>query len=123
MQANTILQATAAAFGLAVEDITGRSRRRAIVWARQAAAWLLRSYMPGATLVDVGQWLGGRDHTTVMYYLDEIPGRLVDRPFALALAAARAEIEASLQPARRPDLSFDLVAVTLDQQGGVVCQN
>jgi chromosomal replication initiation ATPase DnaA len=53
--------------GVAVEEIEGPSRTRRLVDARQLVARALR--VRGATLRDIGEVLGGRDHSTVVNLL------------------------------------------------------
>jgi chromosomal replication initiator protein len=75
-----ILQETAQAFGLRVTDLTGKARYAHIVWARQAAAWVLRQRVPGISIATVGSVLGGRDHTTIMHALNCVPARRASEP-------------------------------------------
>jgi chromosomal replication initiator protein len=70
-----LLDQTAQAFGLPVRALTGRNRSGRVVWARHAAAWVLHRRVPGISLADIGNSLGGRDHTTIMYALDQVPTR------------------------------------------------
>ncbi|HVF04443.1 MAG TPA: chromosomal replication initiator protein DnaA [Frankiaceae bacterium] len=64
--AATIMAATAAYFGLSMEDLCGSSRSRVLVNARQIAMYLCRE-MTDLSLPKIGQAFGGRDHTTVMH--------------------------------------------------------
>jgi chromosomal replication initiator protein len=66
-----VLEAVASHFGAQLGDMRGRSRAKAIVLPRQIAMYLLREET-GASLVDIGQSLGGRDHTTVMHGIEKI---------------------------------------------------
>ncbi|MBC7237394.1 MAG: hypothetical protein H5T69_16255, partial [Chloroflexi bacterium] len=53
------------------DDITGRRRTRDIAMARQVVMYLARELTP-MSLPQIGQALGGRDHTTVMHGCDKI---------------------------------------------------
>ena len=58
--------------GVSVADITGDSRLRLIVHARQEVAWRVYSarHPSGArrfSMPQIGAWLGGRDHTTILH--------------------------------------------------------
>jgi chromosomal replication initiator protein len=64
--AATIMAQTADYFGLSLEDLTGTSRSRVLVTARQIAMYLCRE-MTDLSLPKIGQAFGGRDHTTVMH--------------------------------------------------------
>ncbi|HEX8919680.1 MAG TPA: chromosomal replication initiator protein DnaA [Chloroflexota bacterium] len=57
--------------GLSMDDMTGKSRDKSIVVPRQIAMYLVREET-SASLEQIGQLLGGRDHTTVMHGWDKI---------------------------------------------------
>ena len=59
--------------------IVGKSREKDIAEARQIAAYLCRNIL-GSTLVNIGMYLGGRDHTTIMYAYKNIVKRLREEP-------------------------------------------
>ena len=61
-----IMTATAAYFGVTVDDLCGSSRSRVLVTARQIAMYLCRE-LTDLSLPKIGQAFGGRDHTTVMH--------------------------------------------------------
>lgn len=64
--AEQVLAAVAEFYHVDIADLTGRSRNKEIVVPRQMAMFLLREET-GASLPHIGDTLGGRDHTTVMY--------------------------------------------------------
>jgi chromosomal replication initiator protein len=64
--AEDIIEAVARYFGMATAALKGASRERAVAWARQIAMYLLREET-SASLFQIGQQLGGRDHTTVLH--------------------------------------------------------
>lgn len=70
-----ILQAVADFYGLSVDALTGTSRLQEIVRPRQVACYLLRQEA-GVSLTQIGQWLGGRDHTTVLHACERIAASL-----------------------------------------------
>jgi chromosomal replication initiator protein len=49
----------------------GRDRTRGVALPRQVAMYLLRE-VANVSLPQIGQALGGRDHTTVMYACDKV---------------------------------------------------
>jgi len=57
---------TARLFSLKLADLRSPSRRRAVVAARGVAIYLARN-LTTETLAEIGQYFGGRDHTTVSY--------------------------------------------------------
>ncbi len=64
--AKQILEATAEAFDLSVEEICGPSRRRPLVAARQMAMYLFRE-LTDYSFPAIAREFGDRDHTTVMH--------------------------------------------------------
>lgn len=61
-----VVAVVAGYYHLDVADLTGRSRSKEVVVPRQMAMYILREET-GASLPQIGDLLGGRDHTTVMY--------------------------------------------------------
>jgi chromosomal replication initiator protein len=61
-----IVELVARHFGVAPEGLRGKGRDHTTAWARQVAMYLLREETP-ASLAQIGQDLGGRDHTTIMH--------------------------------------------------------
>ena len=61
-----IMGQTASYFGLSLDDLSGSSRSRVLVTARQIAMYLCRE-LTDLSLPKIGQQFGGRDHTTVMH--------------------------------------------------------
>jgi len=66
-----ILEAVAESEGVKVEDLIGQNRSAKIALPRQFAMYILREYNE-ISLPQVGELLGGRDHTTVMYATKKI---------------------------------------------------
>lgn len=61
-----ILRVVARHYTVSVEALRGKARDHTVAWPRQVAMYLLREETP-ASLCQIGQHLGGRDHTTVMH--------------------------------------------------------
>jgi chromosomal replication initiation ATPase DnaA len=57
---------TARLYGLTVENIRGRDRDRYTCLARDHAAWTM-AQQPHLSLVQIGRWLGGRDHSSIIH--------------------------------------------------------
>jgi chromosomal replication initiator protein len=70
-----IIHTVAEQFGVAEERLLGRQRVREVALPRQVAMYLIREET-SASLPQIGEALGGRDHTTVMYGYDKISDRL-----------------------------------------------
>jgi chromosomal replication initiator protein len=59
-------------YGLSLSQLTGRNRTQPVARARQMAMYLIRQEL-GSSLPQIGEALGGRDHSTVKYGCDKIP--------------------------------------------------
>jgi chromosomal replication initiator protein len=66
-----IVNQVAGAFGVSVQNLTGPDRRQEIVLPRQIAMFLLREEA-NWSLPKIGETMGGRDHTTVMYACQKV---------------------------------------------------
>jgi chromosomal replication initiator protein len=71
LETNQVLRAVAEVFGLSPEDLLGRSRSRDVALPRQVAMYLIREEV-NASLPQIGEAMGGRDHTTVMYACEKV---------------------------------------------------
>lgn len=60
--------------GVSLEEITSKSRRFDIVMARCMICYFTRKYTK-MTLAEIGASLGGRDHSTVIYQIEQYPLR------------------------------------------------
>jgi hypothetical protein len=70
--------------GISVEKMQSKSRKREIVTARKGAIWLSRKYTTH-TLKDIGDFYGGRDHSTIIHsctFVDDYRGFVFDNTFA-----------------------------------------
>ncbi|HEX9334135.1 MAG TPA: chromosomal replication initiator protein DnaA [Anaerolineales bacterium] len=68
-----IIELVAKEWQTTVEALLGRDRSQKIAQPRQVAMYLLRKETD-ASLPQIGEVLGGRDHTTVMYAIQKIAG-------------------------------------------------
>ncbi len=73
-----IMARVARAYGLETDDLRSRSRRRRIVRPRQFAMYICRRSTE-ASLKDIGRAFN-RDHTSVMYAIDVVERRALERP-------------------------------------------
>ncbi len=67
----TILSRTARHFSFKAKELCGKSRKAELVTARHIAMYLLRKDLD-LPLMKIGNLLGGRDHTSVMYAIEKI---------------------------------------------------
>ena len=71
VQPEEVVRKVAEAFGVDFERMLGRDRSREVALPRQIAMYLLREEA-NISLPQIGDTLGGRDHTTVMYGCDKV---------------------------------------------------
>lgn len=72
-RASDVLQAVSAYFRLKVSELASQRRQRPVSYARQVAMYLLREDAK-LSLIEIGDQLGGRNHSTVIYSYDKIAG-------------------------------------------------
>ncbi len=70
-----VMSQVANAFGVSVQNLVGADRRQEVVLPRQIAMYLLREEA-NFSLPKIGEALGGRDHTTVMYACQKVSDML-----------------------------------------------
>ncbi len=71
LQPGDVLSVVSRVFGISNERLLGRERTREVALPRQVAMYLLREE-GGVSLPQIGEILGGRDHTTVIYACDKV---------------------------------------------------
>ncbi len=68
---DVIQEIVASYFKIKVEDLQSKKRTRNIAYPRQIAMYLCRS-LTDTSLPQIGQFFGGRDHTTVIHAYDKV---------------------------------------------------
>lgn len=71
-----VLKIIAKYYGIRLSQLQGKRRKRDIAVPRQIAMYFLRKKL-GIRLVEIGKFLGGRDHTTIMHGVDKITKELL----------------------------------------------
>lgn len=71
LNAVKILEVVAHYYSVSVDDIVGRDRSKEIMLPRHMAMYLVREETD-ASLPEIGQRLGGRDHTTILHGCDKM---------------------------------------------------
>ena len=72
-----ILKAVCKYYEVKTNEIKGKRRTKELVIPRQVAMYLMRD-MADSSLVSIGKFLGGRDHTTVMYGVEKIQDQMLE---------------------------------------------
>lgn len=75
----TILEVAASYFGIPTAELVGRNRSARVALARHIIMFVMREEL-GASLPQIGQILGGRDHTTVMHGCEKVASQLSGDP-------------------------------------------
>jgi chromosomal replication initiator protein len=76
--ASMIMGVTAEYFAVSIDDLTGSSRSRVLVGARQMAMYLCRE-LTDLSLPRIGEKFGNRDHTTVMHAERKIKAQMAEK--------------------------------------------
>jgi chromosomal replication initiator protein len=71
VKSDEVVRRVADVFGVTIDRMLGRDRSREVALPRQIAMFLMREEA-NISLPQIGEALGGRDHTTVMYGCDKI---------------------------------------------------
>jgi len=74
---NEILKAVCLYYSVKSQDIKGKRRNKEIVIPRQVAMYLMKE-ITGMPLITIGDFLGGRDHTTIMYGVEKIQNEIAE---------------------------------------------
>ena len=90
-----ILNKVAEAFNLKSTDLTGNSKSKQISWGRRVVMYLAQD-LTALKTKEIGQLLGGRDHSTVVHGLKKIKGELNNQTQARVVENIKATILNSL---------------------------
>jgi len=74
-----IQEAVVSRFNLKLSDMKARKRTDAVAFPRQIAMYLSRELTP-ASLPEIGNAFGGRDHTTVIHAINKIEQKMKQDP-------------------------------------------
>jgi len=78
-----IMQAVGEFYGVKLSDLQSKRKQQSIARPRQVCMYLSRKHTRHS-LEEIGGYLGGRDHTTVMHALKAVEARLETEPALLA---------------------------------------
>jgi len=74
-----VIEAVARYYNISLEDLEGASRKRSVAYPRQMAMFLARTETD-ASLPHIGEKLGNRDHTTILYGFEKISSKIQTDP-------------------------------------------
>ncbi len=95
---NAVLEAAATYYGVSLDDLASRKRTKLVAHARQVAMYLARSET-NASLPQIGDALGGRDHSTIVHGCARINTLLeTDSTLAGAIQSIRGQLHAGDTP-------------------------
>lgn len=75
---NKIVEITCDYFGVKFADVCGKKKTKELVEPRQLAMYLITVILPEIPLATIGQFFGGRDHTTVIHARDKLQQKIAD---------------------------------------------
>lgn len=75
-----IQRCAAEEFGVSLQDLKTRRRHKTIVLPRQVAMYLSREFTD-LSLPEIGEFFGGKDHTTVLHSYNKIKGAIKDNEY------------------------------------------
>lgn len=76
---HAVAKAVARQFGVPLTELRGSGRAQRVVLPRHCAMFLIRE-LTSASLQAIGDYLGGRDHATVLHALNNWEARLLEHP-------------------------------------------
>ncbi len=72
-----IVQVVTEHFGVKLSDLQSKRRTASVTYPRQVAMYIARK-VTRHSLEEVGRFFGGRDHSTVLYAIERIEGRILE---------------------------------------------
>ena len=73
-----IVDVTCNYFSVKTQDVCGKKKTKELVEPRQLAMYLITVLLPEIPLATIGQYFGGRDHTTVIHARDKMQTQITE---------------------------------------------
>eukprot|EP01132_Coremiostelium_polycephalum_P003033 gene3033-3792_t len=87
-------------FNISLENLKGKTRKKEVVIARQVAMYLAKHYT-NHSLKSIGQYCGGRDHSTVIHAIQAVDAMLhTEHHFKASLDEIKRKVKIKLPPGR-----------------------
>lgn len=97
-----ILKMVAAYYHVTVQELKGAARSERVVLARKVSMYLMRTLISDITLMEIGNVLGRRDHTSVIHGIKTINERLkIDDDLANSIYKLQKEFDATNEEENR----------------------
>ncbi|MBI2119579.1 MAG: chromosomal replication initiator protein DnaA [Elusimicrobia bacterium] len=79
-----IQEVVAKHFNLEIKELKSKKRTDAIAWPRQITMYLAR-VLTDLSTTEIGNFFGGKDHTTVLHACEKVKAKLAESPFVSSL--------------------------------------
>lgn len=80
LKLNAVKDAVCQFYKVSAREIISERRNMEIIWPRQVAYYLCRELTP-ASYPRIGQFFGGRDHTTVIHGVRKVEKKIGEKPY------------------------------------------
>ena len=79
---------------VSLNEMKDKNRKRQKVEARMIASYMIKEFIPEMSLVAIGELFGGRDHSTIIHYLNKVEDlAFTDGPFFNKIEGIRKMIQ------------------------------
>jgi chromosomal replication initiator protein len=86
-----IVEAVGARMGIDTDDLMGPKRQKDLMWARQVATYLCRE-LTDNSLAAIGEFFGGRDHSTVLHSYNKVADLLSDQRVLFLIGELKSQL-------------------------------
>jgi chromosomal replication initiator protein len=86
-----IVEAVSARMGIDSDELMGPKRQKDLLWARQVAIYLCRE-LTDNSLAAIGEFFGGRDHSTVLHSYNKVADLLSDQRVLFLIGELKSQL-------------------------------